>query len=272
MVDTPIRYVTQEEFGALLSACNELLPDRALWWRAFLTCCYTAGLRYSEAVHLTWGDLDFGDDTIRVSPKSDSKDTIAWTPKDYETRTIPVPARTMAMLVAMQQSAPHGHAYIFLDKDRLAAVKRDQEAGEWRDDRAVLNNFQWSFRQLVKAAARIAPSLATWGRDKNGEPRSDKTTISLHDFRRSAITNWSKEANIQTVMAMAGHSNIETTRRYYAVATEDQMERVRHASEAALTKAVWGVSDARMTQNEAGARNRALVTSSKARSIKDLPD
>ena len=44
----------------------------------------------------------------------------------------------------------------------------------------------------------------------------------IHDFRRSAITNWAKELPIQVVQTLAGHSNILTTKKYYlAVRPED---------------------------------------------------
>jgi hypothetical protein len=58
--------------------------------------------------------------------------------------------------------------------------------------------------------------------------------MSIQDLRRSAITNWSKIVNMQTVIRMAGRSNIETTQRYYAAATSDQLTLVRRASETAL--------------------------------------
>ena len=44
----------------------------------------------------------------------------------------------------------------------------------------------------------------------------------LHDLRRSAITNWAKRLPIQAVQVLAGHSSITTTRKYYlAVRAED---------------------------------------------------
>jgi len=113
----------------------------------------------------------------------------------------------------------------------------------------------------VRSAAPSAPSLL----DADG-----KTAVSLHDLRRSAITNWSKFANIQTVMTMAGHSSIETTRRYYAAVTEDQIERVRQASATAIVDAVSGQTDARLTQNQGENQKPALATSTKSSPGKDL--
>ncbi len=52
--------------------------------------------------------------------------------------------------------------------------------------------------------------------------KANVTKCTLHDFRRSGITNWAKELPIQVVQTLAGHSNITTTRKYYlAVRPED---------------------------------------------------
>lgn len=218
--DSPIRCLSSEEFAALMDVCE------TLWWRAWLAVCYTAGLRYSEAAHLLWADVNFARETVRVTRKTDGPDTIAWTPKDYETREVPIPGETTALLAELHATASESHAYVFLPADRFRLIKDAQRQGLWREEQAVLNNFQRSFRRLILRAAEAAPTL------KDAE---DKPTISMHDLRRSAITNWSRRANIQTVMRMAGHSNIETTRRYYAATTDDQIALVREASAAAVS-------------------------------------
>lgn len=81
-----------------------------------------------------------------------------------------------------------------------------------------------------------------------GNPDDFNPPVDNHDLRRSAVTNWSKVANMQTVMLMAGHSNIETTRRYYAATTDDQVARVREASADPIRKALEsGQSDPKVT-------------------------
>lgn len=46
----------------------------------------------------------------------------------------------------------------------------------------------------------------------------------LHDLRRSAITNWASQLPIQVVQQVAGRSDIATTRKYYlAVRSEDMV-------------------------------------------------
>jgi integrase len=205
-----------------------------------------------EALHLTWADVDFDRDTIQVSPKTEGMTTFAWTPKDFETRQVPVPGETTALLAKLQNSAPEGHAYVFLPADRFLLIKEARTRGLWREQQTVLNNFQRSFRRLVLRAAQKAPTL----KDEEGNP-----TISMHDLRRSAITNWSRKANMQTVMRMAGHSNIETTRRYYAATTEDQIALVREASAAAIRGAGLKQTDPKLTPK---AKNRSRAGSKKS--------
>jgi len=45
----------------------------------------------------------------------------------------------------------------------------------------------------------------------------------LHDLRRSAITNWAQTLPIQVIQQLAGHSDINTTRKYYLAVTPEDM-------------------------------------------------
>lgn len=61
-----------------------------------------------------------------------------------------------------------------------------------------------------------------------------RSSVCIHDFRRATITNWSRFANTQTVIQLAGHGRFETTVARYAVTTPDQIDLARRASAAAL--------------------------------------
>jgi integrase len=222
------RYVTPAEFAALLQACAGIPLDRRVWWQAFLTVAYTAGLRYSEIVNLTWSDLDFGHETIHVRPKQASSALLEWTPKSYQSRSVPVPIRTMELLLPLLEACPEGHNYVFLPARRLALIKAAQTRGAWNEGQAILNNVRREFGDIVLQAAKAEPSL---GRKVDGEVLAG---VSIHDLRRSAITNWSKKINLQTLRDLAGHSNISTTVEYYAEPTEDQRTLARMASERAV--------------------------------------
>ncbi len=232
------RYVTRSEFRALLAACNHTAAERALWWRAFLLIGYTAGLRYQEIVHLTWTDVDFAGEFVTVASKTAGHKMLHWTPKSYETRTIPIPAETAAELLKMHAGAADGHPYVFIPQARLELIQMLIAAGKWREEMAVLNNVRRDFSEIVLRAAVHAPTLVRM--DPKGRPTP---TISIHDLRRSAITHWTKSVTVQTVKELAGHSAIETTMAYYAAVTPDQITLAR-------TAAMLGTSetDARLTQ------------------------
>ncbi len=228
----PIRYVTVEEFQAILDACEE--TDNPLWWRTIVFVAYTGGLRFSEACNLVWSDIDFEAGTIQVTTKTDAPGTVAWSPKGYEIRTIPVPAETIDLLARIQSEGPSDHAYVFITPERIAFIKAAQAAGRWSEDRPILNNFHRDYPEIVKRAAEAVPSLAIWTKDAQGRRTPEKATVNLHDLRRTAITNWSKVVNVQTVMELAGHNDVKTTLAYYATSTQDQIEKARSASEGAL--------------------------------------
>ncbi len=232
------RYVTRSEFRSLLSACNYSTEERSLWWRAFLLIGYTAGLRYQEIVHLTWTDVDFAGEFVTVASKTASSKLLPWTPKSYETRTIPIPPETTAELLKMHASAPDGHPYLFISSSRLELIQSLIAAGMWREEMAILNNVRRDFNEIVLRAAVHSPTLVRTG--PNGRPIS---TMSLHDLRRSAITHWTKAVTIQTVKELAGHSAIETTMAYYAAVTPDQMDLARASAMLGSLE-----TDARLTQ------------------------
>ncbi|GMU33227.1 MAG: hypothetical protein AMXMBFR20_10990 [Planctomycetia bacterium] len=223
------RYVSRSEYAAILAACGKLPADHSAWWKAFLAVAYTAGLRYSEIVHLTIGDIDIDAETIKVTTKPASSNTLEWTPKSGRSlRTIPVPSRTIEALLPLYEACPEGHPYVFISPERLAVILAAREAGMWKEGQAVLNNVRRSFHGIVLKAAEKVRSL----RRKEGE--SYQPTASIHDLRRSAITNWSRAVNPQTLQMLAGHDDIKTTMDFYAQTTEDQLELARAASMAAM--------------------------------------
>ena len=75
--------------------------------------------------------------------------------------------------------------------------------GNWDPDDAIVNNL---IRDLDLLCSRAGVSPFT-----------------LHDLRRSCITNWARKLPIQTVQHLAGHSNIETTRKYYLSVQQDDL-------------------------------------------------
>lgn len=229
--DPDVRYIKPGEFAALLTATARV-PRRKLWWRAFLSTLYTGGLRYSEAAHLTWADVDFESATIRVSPKPDNGKLLPWTPKSYQSRSVPVPESTIGLLAQLQAECPDGHPYVFIPAARLESIRLAMADGTWPEARDVLNNVRRDFVKIVEKAGKSVSTLVRSDGDDGVVP-----TVSMHDLRRSAITNWSRATNLQTVKTLAGHANIETTMRYYAAVTDDQLALARQASASAVSVA-----------------------------------
>jgi integrase len=51
--------------------------------------------------------------------------------------------------------------------------------------------------------------------------RAGVKKCTLHDLRRSAITNWDQKLPIQVVQQLAGHADISTTQKYYLAVRPD---------------------------------------------------
>jgi integrase len=102
----------------------------------------------------------------------------------------------------LQLNAPEGYPYIFITPQRFKVIKTREKLGEWNPRCEAINNVGRDF-DVIRRRAGIAK-------------------CTLHDLRRSAITNWAKYLPIHVVQQFAGHSNIATTRRYYlSVRSED---------------------------------------------------
>ncbi len=49
----------------------------------------------------------------------------------------------------------------------------------------------------------------------------------LHDLRRSCLTNWARELPAHVVKKLAGHSSVETTPRCYLCVGDADLEKAR---------------------------------------------
>jgi integrase len=79
------------ELSRLLSKCNGV-------WRTLCLLGARAGLRREEIYMLTWADVEFDHNRIRIAAKDD------WTPKDYEQRFIPMAADLREHLNGLDKS------------------------------------------------------------------------------------------------------------------------------------------------------------------------
>jgi integrase len=173
-----------------------------IWWKAVISLAYGIGLRRNEILNLTWQDIDFESKLVCVNAKQSTKRLVEWEPKDHQNRIVPITEQTIHFLAEVQLTAPEGHPYIFVKPYRLSQIKSREKHGMWNPRSEVLNNIGRDFEVIRKL--------------------SGTSKCTLHDLRRSAITNWAKYLPIQVVQQFAGHSNISTTRKYYlSVRPED---------------------------------------------------
>jgi len=197
----PIRYVTPQEFQRAISAAP------SIWWKALLAAAYTTAARIGEILNLTWSDLDFEHNRLRIVRKEDSKTLPGWEPKDHEGRVLPVPAEVMQLLADLQTDADEGCPYVFVPGRRWKHIQRLQKAGSWNVRQRLINNLNRNFAVLRKLAG--------------------VEQFAFHDLRRSCITNWAKHLPVHVVRKLAGHSDIKTTQQYYLSVQEDDLELAR---------------------------------------------
>jgi len=197
MAENPRRDVAVEEYRALMNESKDL------WWNTLISIAYGSGLRRNEILHLTWADVDFENQQIHVSPKKETKETIEWEPKDHEKRVVPMADETTQLLADLYAQAKEGFPYIFVSPKRLEKIRERQKVRDWTSRSEVINNLGRNFG-VIRRRAGVAE-------------------CTLHDLRRSAITNWASQLPIQVVQQLAGHSDISTTRKYYLVVRSEDM-------------------------------------------------
>jgi len=204
------KYISPEEFHQIYGRA----PDS--FWRALVVLLYTTGLRLREAMNLTWHDIDFESGQLYVTRKAQSGFVQAWTPKDHQMRSIPLPEQAVALLAVWQSVAPEGCPYVFVEHERWDYYRRLVETGKWCSGRDLVNNLLRRFKTICRSAG-VGP-------------------YSIHDVRRSCITNWARRLPMHVVKELAGHSDIETTQRYYLSIQPEDIRKARAVQDKLLGK------------------------------------
>lgn len=204
----PIRYVRPDEFQQLLEA------SPSPWWWALFSVAYTTAARLGEILNLTWADVDFEQNRIRVVRKDLGPSLVAWEPKDHEGRILPVPAGVIQRLADIQAESAEGCPYVFVPAWRWSHIKDARKRGRWRERQSLVNNLNRRLATLRK--------------------RAGLAKFTFHDFRRSCITNWARALPTHVVRELAGHSSIKTTEQYYLSVQEDDLEKAWRVQSALL--------------------------------------
>jgi len=187
----PRRYVSIEQYRSLTKKAGDI------WWKALLAIAYGSGLRRGEILNLTWVDIDFENYRIHIEPKCETNESLKWEPKDHENRVVPMSDESAHLLANLQARAKEGFPYVFISPERFKRICERRKNGKWNPRSEIINNLRKNFDSLRR--------------------RAGVSKCTLHDLRRSAITNWAQKLPMQVVQQLAGHSDISTTREYYLV-------------------------------------------------------
>ena len=203
-------YCSPDEFQTL---CQMKLNPL---WQTLLVVTYTTALRLREALNLTWNDVDFAAGQVHVTRKNPCGFVQSWTPKDHEMRSIPLPEQAVALLAAWQSMAPDGCPYVFMDRGRWEYYQEQVAKSHWGSSRDLVNNILRRFKTICRRAG-IGP-------------------FTIHDLRRSCITNWARQLPIHVVQQLAGHSDITTTQQFYLSVQPEDLTKARDIQEFLLGK------------------------------------
>jgi integrase len=129
---------------------------------------------------------------------------------------IPVPESVVNYLVDMYNQAGEFSPYVFISEERLSNILERRATGKWKQNSDIINNMLIRLKSFCNKA-KIKD-------------------FCFHDLRRSCITNWAKNLPIHAVQELAGHSEIETTRKHYLSVGNSDREMARRIQEEVLVK------------------------------------
>lgn len=132
-----------------------------------------------RALNLTWADIDFQKGQLHITRKSRTDWLQPWRPKDHEIRTVPLPEQAVSLLAAWQSISPENCPYVFMVQERWDYYRKQVNKKKWRESQDLVNNVLRRFKTLCRKV-----SLPKY---------------SIHDLRRSCITNWAKHLPIHVV-------------------------------------------------------------------------
>ena len=148
-----------------------------------------------------------GSSQVSLSAKRGSTETVPWEPKDHEIRQIPLGDQMIDLLTQLQAEAPENVPYVFLTRSRYAAVMGQLKESRWHEGKNLTNNVLREFN-TIRRRAGVGP-------------------CTIHDLRRSSITNWARKLPAHMVRKLAGHSSLDTTMKYYLIVQETDLRRAK---------------------------------------------
>lgn len=195
-------YLKPKDFSKLLDKAPTL-REKVLYCLA-----YTAGLRESEILSLYWTNCDFEKGRVCIANRPATENYPPFFVKDDDRRVIPLPKFTLDLLTKLQLESPEAVPFVLMDKQADMKIrdkwKQSREQGKDWFNRSLANNVLRDFQRRVKQA----------GIDTAGKK------LTLHVLRKCCIQNWANSLPMNVVKELAGHSDIETTNKYYSTVDE----------------------------------------------------
>ena len=102
-----------------------------------------------------------------------------------------------------------------MDDGRWQHYRESARAGGWRAGQDLMNNLLRRFKTICRRAG-VGP-------------------YTIHDLRRSCITNWAKRGlPIHVVRQLAGHSDIKTTQKFCLSVGKDDVNKAQLIQKAVI--------------------------------------
>jgi len=190
----------REELQRILAICNKV-------WRLRFLLAVTAGMRLSEVLNLTVADIDFEKQCIYIRPKQRTATTWSWQPKDKDIRTVPLEEQTEKCLVEIMAEMPLV-PYVCVPEKRYRYLMTKADTLTQKTKNCPVNNCSRDRATLLRRAG-VSPKT-------------------FHDLRRTCATHLAEYMPIHAVQTIMGHSNVNTTIKYYTK-TKDKF--IREAKE-----------------------------------------
>ena len=126
-----VRVYTDGECGRLLRCSREFF-EYSTWTLCVprdlsVAIALCTGMRHGELLNTTWRNIDFGKQTIDLSPKNDTDQTWEWHIKDADRRMLPLTKEVVALLVEHQEKQPEGYPYVFVPPRRYDRIQKNRQ-------------------------------------------------------------------------------------------------------------------------------------------------
>jgi integrase/recombinase XerD len=201
--ETAVPY-TDEELEKMFGV---MTPEEKIRYRFFLG----TGCRDKEVTFAAWQDINWTKKEYHVRRKED----VGFTPKNHESRTIPIPDSLISELKKREKTKQHDRWIFvneqgrpdnhFLRKLKKIALRAGVNCGQCKTS---ITKGRWK-RTLREVTCKTDPVCEH---------------IYLHRLRKTCATRWMEHGvPIRTLQFYLGHKNLETTMLYLGVTDSNKL-------------------------------------------------